>query len=142
MKFILPGNVAIKNKKNGQFLSVKQGRLVMTETSQGKNSEWLWKSIKENEFWGVIIAGNSEYDLTPLPWLGVPSISNWQKGTIPVSLGFWGNNHRPLWRRSGNKIISSQAAYLAQDEFGKIIGLSSTNNDNRTWDLLELEIQG
>ena len=139
MKFILPGKVAIKNKKNGLFLSIKQGRLVMTETSQGKNSEWLWKSINENEFWGVIIPGNSEND--SLPWLSVPSISNWQKGTIPVRLDFWGTSQF-LWRRSGNKIISSQAAYLAQDEFGEIIGLSSTNNGNRNWDLLELEIQG
>ena len=111
----------------------------MTETSQGKNSEWLWKSINENEFWGVIIPGNSEND--SLPWLSVPSISNWQKGTIPVRLDFWGTSQF-LWRRSGNKIISSQAAYLAQDEFGEIIGLSSTNNGNRNWDLLELEIQG
>ena len=139
MKFILPGKVEIKNKKNGLFLSIKQGRLVMTETSQGKNSEWLWKSINENEFWGVIIPGNSEND--SLPRLSVPTIRNWQKGTIPVRLDFWGTSQF-LWRRSGNKIISSQAAYLAQDEFGEIIGLSSTNNDNRNWDLLELEIQG
>ena len=114
----------------------------MTETSQGKNSEWLWKSINENEFWGAIIPSDSEHD--SVPWLSVQDISNWQNGTIPVRLSYSGNQWKSqfLWRRSGNKIISSQAAYLAQDEFGKIVGISSTNNENRNWDLLELEIQG
>ena len=111
----------------------------MTETSQGKNSEWLWKSVNENEFWGAIIPSNSEN--SSVPWLSVWNDWNWQKGKIPVRLSYLGNQWN-LWRRSGNKIISSQAAYLAQDEFGNIVGISSTNNENRNWDLLELEIQG
>ena len=114
----------------------------MTETSQGKNSEWLWKSINANEFWGAIIPSNSEHD--SVPWLSAGNIWNWQKGTIPVRLSYLENQRKSrfLWRRSGNKIISSQAAYLAQDEFGNIFGLSSTTNENKNWDLLELEIQG
>ena len=114
----------------------------MTETSQGKNSEWWWKSVSENKFWGAIVSSDSEHD--SVPWLSVRNIRNWQKGTVPVRLSYlWKQGNRQfLWRRSGNKIISSQAAYLAQDEFGKIVGLSSTNNENRNWDLLELEIQG
>ena len=114
----------------------------MTETSQGKNSEWWWKSVSENKFWGAIVSSDSEHD--SVPGLSVRNIRNWQKGTVPVRLSYPGKqfNSQFLWRRSGNKIISSQAAYLAQDEFGKIVGLSSTNNENRNWDLLELEIQG
>ena len=113
----------------------------MTETSQGKNSEWLWKSINENEFWGAIIpASNTKLGLyTFIHWF-----DNWQDGTISVELHKLRNQWISgfLWRRSGNKIISSQAAYLAQDEFGEIVGLTSTSNEDRNWELLELEIQG
>ena len=84
----------------------------MTETNQGNNSEWLWMSINENEFWGAIVPASN-------PKLGLYTYiltwgDNWQDGTISVelySLRNWENAFIPRFLSVKLRCFHSQVQF-------------------------------
>ena len=61
-------------------------------------------------------------------------------GIDSCPVGLWSSHggYNQKWRRSGDKIVAALPGYLAQDNSGNLVGISSTSDDNRDWIKLEI----
>ena len=101
--------------------------MAFTKT-KGSNSDWFVQD--SNEVWGTIESSIGK----------VLDLFSSQCGTDSCPVGLWdshgGSNQK--WRRSGNKIIAALPGYLAQDNSGNLVVISSMSDDNRDWIKLEI----
>ena len=121
------GKFTIKNKENGLFLSIVDGTLAFTET-KGTNSDWMVQD--SNGEWGTIV---SSIDKVLDLFFGECGIDS-----CPVGLWSSHGGYNQKWRRSGDKIVAALPGYLAQDNSGNLVVISSTSDDNRDWIKLEI----
>ena len=121
------GKFTIKNKENGLFLSIVDGTLAFTKT-KGTNSDWFVQD--SNEVWGTIESSIGKVLDLFLAECGVDS--------CPVGLWSSHGGYNQKWRRSGDKIVAALPGYLAQDNSGNLVVISSTSDDNRDWIQLEI----
>ena len=121
------GKFTIRNKENGLFLSVVDGALAFTEVKD-TNSDWFL--VDGNEEWGTIKNGIGK----------VLDIFMSQCGIDSCPVGLWSSHggYNQKWRRSGDKIVAALPGYLAQDNSGNLVVISSTSDDNRDWIQLEI----
>ena len=124
------GKFTIRNKEKGLFLSIVGGKLAFTETKE-TNSDW---SVQDsNGVWGTIASDttNKVLDIT---------MTKCDKNTNSCPTGLWWSNgaSNQKWRRSGDKIVAALPGYLAQDNSGNVVVVSSTNDNNKDWIKLEI----
>ena len=121
------GKFTIRNKENGLFLSVVDGALAFTEVKD-TNSDWFLQDGNEN--WGTIKNGIGK----------VLDLFMSQCGIDSCPVGLWHNNggSNQKWRRSGDKIVAALPGYLAQDNSGNLVVISSQSDDNKDWIKLEI----
>ena len=121
----LAGKFTIRNKENGLFLSIVDGKLAFTEVKDA-NSDWFLQD--SNEIWGAIVSSIGK--VLDVFGCGIDS--------CPV--GLW-NSHggfNQKWRRSGYKIVSALPGYLAQDNSGNLVVISKRSDGNKDWIKLEI----
>jgi hypothetical protein len=121
------GKFTIRNKENGLFLSIVDGTLAFTEV-KGTNSDWFLQD--SNEIWEAVVSSIGK----------VLDLFSSQCGTDSCPVGLWDSHggFNQKWRRSGDKIIAALPGYLAQDNSGNLVVISSMSDDNRDWIKLEI----
>ena len=121
------GKFTIRNKENGLFLSIVDGTLAFTEV-KGTNSDWFLQD--SNEIWDAVVSSIGKVlDLF---------LSQCDTDSCPVGLYDSHEGFNQKWRRSGDKIIAALPGYLAQDNSGNLVAISSTSDDNKDWVKLEI----
>ena len=126
------GKFTIRNKENGLFLSIVDGTLAFTEV-KGTNSDWSLQD--SNEIWGTVVSSIGK----------VLDLFSTQCGIDSCPVGLYHNNagngyltFNQRWRRSGDKIVAALPGYLAQDNSGNLVVISSESDDNKDWIKLEI----
>ena len=125
------GKFTIRNKENGLFLSVVDGALAFTEVKD-TNSDWFLQDGNEN--WGTIKNGIGKV----LDIHGKCGIDSCPVGLYHNNAGNGYLTFNQRWRRSGDKIVAALPGYLAQDNSGNLVVISSESDDNKDWIKLEI----
>lgn len=101
--------------------------MVFTEVKD-TNSDWFVQD--SNEIWGALVSSIGK----------VLDLFSGQCGIDSCPVGLWSSHggFNQKWRRSGDKIVAALPGYLAQDNSGNLVVISSTSDDNRDWIKLEI----